>query len=126
MLLRHNVVLLDQHDLVSYPITGPEQRVRPSDGDGVEDGKQRLWVFIELARQGDGLVTAVLSTSFDGQLWHPVLTLATRRSARIVDLLSLTAFAPLLRVETTGGDVLPPHQLSVRLASDGPFTVVPG
>jgi hypothetical protein len=126
VLLRHNVVLLEQNELVSAPLLGTVHRIRPSDGDGVPDGQQRWWVFFDLAREGGGVVVATVSSSFDGTSWVPVAAVSTRRNSSVVELMAVQAFGPLLRAETKGEGVLPPHRIEVRLASDGPFAVVPG
>jgi hypothetical protein len=124
-LLRHNIVLLDQPELVEAPLVGRTLRIKPSDGDAVPDHKQRWWLVVELVREGDAMVSAVVLTSFDGAAWYPIATVPTRRNPAVVDLIELPALGPLLRVETRGQDVLPPHRLTVRLASDGPFSAVP-
>ena len=124
-LLRHNVVLLDQNEFVDQPVVGKTLRVRPSDGDLLQDGRQHWWVLVDLAREGDGAVSAIVSTSFDGVLWYPVLTLSPRRCPSLVELVDLPAFAPLIRAETIGGAVLPKHRAVLRLASDGPFVAGP-
>ena len=125
-LLRHNVVLFDQRELVEKPLVGPVLRIRPSDGDAVPDHRQRWWLLVDLHREGDLLVSAVALTSFDGVAWYPIATVPTRRHPSVVDLIELQVLGPLLRVETRGLDALPPHRATVRLASDGPFAAVPG
>lgn len=124
-LLRHHAVLLAQSELVDTLLVGRAFRVRPNDGDPLPDGQQRWWVVVDLAREGQGVVAAVLSTSFDGVAWYPVATVTTKRQAAVVDVVELDAFAPLVRVEMVGGPILPPYRVTARLASDGPFAVVP-
>ena len=124
-LLRHHVVLLEQNEPTEQPIVGRPLRVRPTDGEGLGQRRQRWWVGVDLSRAGDGSVSAVVSTSFDGVLWYPVLTLTPRRCADLSTLVELPVFAPLLRAETRGGDVLPRHRAVLRLASDGPFAAAP-
>lgn len=124
-LLRHHVVLLDQNEPTEQPIVGRPLRVRPSDGDVLGDGRQRWWVGVDLSRAGEGSVSAVVSTSFDGVLWYPVLALTPRRGPDLAALIELPAFAPLIRAETRGGNVIPWHRVVLRLASDGPFVAAP-
>jgi hypothetical protein len=125
MLLRHNVVLLEQNELVTAPLQGRVYRIRPSDGDTMHDLQQRWWVLVDLAREGDGVVGAIVSSSFDGTTWFPVASLSAKRQAAQVRLLDLAPFGPLLRVETQGEEGVPPHRVVVRLASDGPFVAIP-
>ena len=125
-LLRHSVPLFERAEALETPALGPVYRVRPSDGDAQSDSQQRFWLLVEVAREGDGVVSAVITTSFDGLVWYPVATVSPRRTVSLVEFIELGAFAPLLRVETRGGDVLPRHTLRVRLASDGPFAVALG
>jgi hypothetical protein len=127
-MFRHHALLLAQEELVEGPITGPAFRVRPSDGDGVSDQDQHWVAVFDLLREGEGLVTATLSTSFDGVLWHPIASVNTKRGAQVIEFAELKAFAPWVRVETAVQveGSLSKHRLVVRLASDGPFSVVPG
>ena len=124
-LLRHSVSLFERLEAVESPVLGTVYRIRPSDGDGLSDSQQRWWLLVSMTRDGDGVVAATIKTSFDGLVWYTLTSLAPRRSNTLVELVELNAFAPLLRVETQGGDVLPKHALAVRLASDGPFVAAP-
>ena len=124
-LLRHNALLLERNELLDEPVVGPILRVRPNDGDLLRDGRQRWWVLVDLSREGETAVRAVVSTSFDGVLWYPVLTLSPRRTASLAAFVELPAFAPLIRAETRGCEVLPKHRAVLRLASDGPFVAAP-
>jgi hypothetical protein len=127
-LFRHHALLLAQPEPTGGPITGPAHRIRPSDGDGLSDKDQHWYVLFDLLREGEGVVTATLSTSFDGLLWHPIASVSTKRGPQVVEFAELEALAPWVRVETTvqGEGVLSNHKLTARLASDGPFTLVPG
>ena len=125
-LLRHHTVLLEQSTPSTAPLLGAAYRIRPNDGDLLQDHRQRWWLHVDVARDGDGAVDVVASTSFDGALWYPIATISTKRSATVVEFVELESFAPLLRVQTLGGDVLPPHRLIARLASNGPFIATPG
>ena len=125
-LLRHHAVLLEQITPSTAPLLGAVYRIRPNDGDLLQDHRQRWWLHVDVAREGDGSVDVVASTSFDGTLWYPIATVSTKRSASVVEFVELEAFAPLLRVQTIGGDVLPPHRLVARLASNGPFAAALG
>ena len=127
-LFRHHALLLAHDVLTQELLLGPTYRIRPSDGDGLLDRDQHWYALFDLMREGDGLASAYLSTSFDGDAWHPVATVTTKRSAQVVDLVELPVLGPLVRVHSlleSQGE-LPHHRLVVRLASDGPFTVVPG
>ena len=124
-LLRHHAVLLAHDELSAAPLVGPAFRIRPSDGDVTSDRDQHWFAQFELHREGDGHVTASVSTSFDGSVWHKVASVSARRSADVVNLVELYSVAPLVRVETSGDEPVPPHRVTVRLASDGPFSVQP-
>lgn len=125
-LLRHHFPMLIRSEMLETPALGAVYRIRPHDGDSLSDNQQRWWMLVDLAREGDFTVAAVVSTSFDGVVWYPVATVSPKRTESVVEFTPLEAFAPLLRVETKGGDVLPKHRITARLASDGPFTVVSG
>jgi hypothetical protein len=127
-LFRHHALLLAQQELVEGPLVGPSFRVRPADGDGLSDRDQHWVAVFDLLREGEGLVTATLSTSFDGQLWHPIASVSTKRGAQVVEFAELEALAPWVRVETAAQveGSLSKHRLVARLASDGPFILVPG
>ena len=125
-LFRHHALLFAPEELTDAPLTGPVFRIRPSNGDSLLDRDQHWYVLIDLLREGDGLATAALSTSFDGVLWHPAAKISARRSPQVVDLVDLPVLAPFVRVETAlQGEGLK-HRVVARLASDGPFTVQPG
>lgn len=125
-LLRHNVVLLDQSAPIQVALVGRAYRIRPSDGDTVPDGQQRWWVVLDLTRDSEeGMVTASLSTSFDGLTWYPVGSVSTEHGAHVVEAVELPAFAPLVRIETTVDAVPPTYRLTARIASDGPFAAAP-
>jgi hypothetical protein len=124
-LLRHHALLLGHDELSEAPLVGPAFRLRPSDGDGTTDRDQHWYAFFDLHREGDGIVTAVVSSSFDGTTWHKVASVSTRRASDVMELVALDVVAPVVRVETTAPDVVPPHRVTVRLASDAPFSVHP-
>jgi hypothetical protein len=125
-LLRHHVLLLGHDELSEVPLVGPAFRIRPSDGDATFDRDQHWFAYFDLHREGDGTVTAQVSTSFDGETWHKVASVSTRRASDVVDVVELDSVAPLVRVETSSSDApVPLHSVTVRLASDAPFAVQP-
>jgi hypothetical protein len=124
-LFRHHALLLAHEDLTSEALVGPVFRIRPSDGDSLPDRDQHWYVLFDLLREGDGVASASLATSFDGQVWHSVARICAR-NPQVVDLVEVPALAPFVRIETAlQGDNLQ-HRVVARLASDGPFTVQPG
>jgi hypothetical protein len=127
-IFRHNAVLAEQKLLSDQPLVGKALRVKPSDGDALGDHGQAWRLFVDLDREGAGVVTVELWSSFDGRAWAKVAQVVSK-SAAVVEFIELPAFAPYVQVRTVaagaGERPAPKHRLSVRLASDGPFSVVP-
>lgn len=127
-IFRHQALLLEQAALTDLPLVGRSVRVRPHDGDPQGDHDQAWRLFVDAHREGTGLVAVELWTSFDNAGWARVGRLLARTVA-VAEFLDLPAFGPFLQVRTAlerSKDAPPPqHRVVVRLASDGPFSVVP-
>jgi hypothetical protein len=127
-IFRHQALLLEQAALTDQPVVGRALRVRPHDGDAQGDHDQAWRVFVDLHREGAGLVAVELWTSFDHLGWARVGRVLAR-TVSIAEFLDLPAFGPYLQVRTalerSKDSPLPQHTATVRLASDGPFSVAP-
>ena len=106
-------------------------RVRPVDGDSTADHQQNWRTIIALQRQGTGTVRCKLFTSYDKLNWFLLNTYEVSGAQDYYEQIGwMDAFGPLIKVtfaiQANGTDAAPTMRASVGIASDGPFSVVPG
>ena len=132
-ILRNSAILLQRTEATAGPIDSGPRRLRPVDGDGIADHQQRMYLFLFVEKVGQGTVELDLMGSFGDGLWaiFQTIPLTDDGPSYGLGLIAADEVPPYLRAlvrttaPTVGPNVPPTARVTVRVASNAPFTLAP-